>query len=91
MTNLAYSPDGQRLAYWSKELAAGTWDLIVVDAAGANPVIVAKGTEMTPTRLGRTGRGTASRSVCSDARRRRDAMRELERRVLHVWHLRGRG
>ena len=31
------------MAYWSKELAAGTWDLIVVDAAGANPVIVAEG------------------------------------------------
>ena len=45
VTNLAYSTDGQRLAYWSKELAAGTWDLIVVDAAGANPVIVAEGHE----------------------------------------------
>ena len=39
--NMAYSPDGRRLAYWSKLLAGGTWDLIVVDADGGNPVTVA--------------------------------------------------
>ena len=40
---MAYSPDGLRLAYWSKALAGGAWDLIVVDADGANPVTVASG------------------------------------------------
>ena len=41
---LDYSPDGQRLAYWSRAEAGGTWDLIVVDSNGANPVTIASGT-----------------------------------------------
>ena len=40
---MAYSPDGRRLAYWSKAVAGATWDLIVVDADGGNPVTVASG------------------------------------------------
>jgi WD40-like Beta Propeller Repeat len=40
---MAFSPDGRRLAYWSKALAGGMWDLTVVDADGGSPVIVASG------------------------------------------------
>ena len=43
MGGLAYSPDGQRLAYWSRASAGGPWDLIVVDSNGANPVTIAAG------------------------------------------------
>jgi TolB protein len=39
--SMAYSPDGRRLAYFSKAQAGGTFDLTVVDADGANPVTVA--------------------------------------------------
>jgi Tol biopolymer transport system component len=39
---MEYSPDGRRLAYWSRTLA-GPWDLNVVDADGGNPVTVASG------------------------------------------------
>ena len=45
MGGMAYSPDGRRLAYWSK--ASTTWDLIVIDADGGNPVIVASGVSVT--------------------------------------------
>lgn len=40
---MAYSPDGRRLAYWSKALATGTWDLTVMDADGRNALPVATG------------------------------------------------
>jgi TolB protein len=40
---MAYSPDGRRLAYWSKARPGGTWDLIVVGADGSNPLIIASG------------------------------------------------
>ena len=40
---MAYSPDGRRLAYWSRALAGAPWDLIAVDSDGANPVTVASG------------------------------------------------
>ena len=40
---LAFSPDGLRLAYWSKAQAGGTWDLTAVDPDGGNPVIVVSG------------------------------------------------
>ncbi len=43
MGGQTFSPDGLRLAYWSKALAGGAWDLAVVDADGANPVTVASG------------------------------------------------
>ncbi len=33
---MAYSPDGRRLAYWSRALS-GTWELIVVGADGGQP------------------------------------------------------
>lgn len=47
---MAYSPDGRRLAYWSRALS-GTWDLTVVDTDGGNPVTVASGiTELTAPR-----------------------------------------
>jgi TolB protein len=41
--SMAFSPDGRRLAYWSQPLAGRAWDLIVVDADGANPVTIAEG------------------------------------------------
>ena len=37
---MAYSPDGRRLAYWSRALS-GTWELTVVGADGGKPVTVA--------------------------------------------------
>src|SRR4029079_6303447 len=40
---LEYSPDGRRLAYWSRPRAGAPWDLIVVDSDGANPVTIASG------------------------------------------------
>ena len=40
---MAYSPDGRRLAYWSRALAGAPWDLIIVDADGGSPVTVASG------------------------------------------------
>ena len=40
---MAYSLDGRRLAYWSRAVAGATWDLIVIDADGGSPVIVASG------------------------------------------------
>jgi TolB protein len=40
---MAYSPDGRRLAYWSRAVAGGTWDLIVVDSGGGSPVTLASG------------------------------------------------
>ena len=45
---MAYSPDGRRLAYWSRVLS-GTWDLTVVDADRGNPVTVASGITATYT------------------------------------------
>jgi len=41
--DMAYSPDGGRLAYWSKAGPGGTWDLIVVSADGSNPRTIASG------------------------------------------------
>jgi WD40 repeat protein len=37
----SWSPDGTRLAYWSGASSIGPWQLIVVDAAGSDPVTVA--------------------------------------------------
>ena len=45
--SMAYSPDGRRLAYWYRALD-GTWDLVVVDADGGNPVTLAT-TSLEPT------------------------------------------
>jgi len=42
-SGLEYSPDGRRLAYWSRPRAGAPWDLIVVDSDGANPVTIAAG------------------------------------------------
>ena len=39
--NLAWSPDGTRLAYWSGNVSVGPWTLSVVDADGSDPVTVA--------------------------------------------------
>ena len=41
--SMAYSPDGRRLAYFSRAQAGGAFDLIVVDADGDNPVTAASG------------------------------------------------
>ena len=40
---LAYSPNGERLAYWFDASGGGAEDLIVVDADGSNPVTIASG------------------------------------------------
>jgi hypothetical protein len=40
---MAYSPNGDRLAYWSHAIAGGPSDLVVVDADGSDPVTVASG------------------------------------------------
>ena len=39
---LAYSPNGERLAYWF-DATGGAQDLVVVDADGSNPVTIASG------------------------------------------------
>ena len=40
---LAYSPNGERLAYWYDATGGGAQDLVVVDADGSNPVTIASG------------------------------------------------
>jgi Tol biopolymer transport system component len=40
---VAWSPDGTRLAYWSGLESAGGWQLMVVDADGTDPILVASG------------------------------------------------
>ena len=40
---MAFSPDGGRLAYWSRSSAGGPWSLIVVSADGTHPVTTAVG------------------------------------------------
>ena len=94
VSNIAYSPDGQRLAYWSRAVAGGTWDLIVVDAAGANPVTVARGSALAdPSRPDWSPDGTSSllgpnRPAGGSTLR---WPRISERRLLHVAHLPCRG
>jgi Tol biopolymer transport system component len=43
VTGLAYSPDGERLAYWLDATGGGAPDLVVVDADGSNRVTLASG------------------------------------------------
>ena len=43
VAGLAYSPNGERLAYWSDATGGGAADLVVVDADGSNPVTIASG------------------------------------------------
>ena len=73
MGGQTYSPDGLRLAYWSKALAGGTWDLTVVDADGANPVTVASGVSVVsdPSLPAWSPDGSTITYSASDARRRR--------------------
>ena len=65
---MAYSPDGRRLAYWSRALS-GTWDLTVVDTDGGNPVTVASGITEQP-RLVPPGPLTVPASLTPPARNR---------------------
>ncbi len=41
--SMAYSPDGGRLAYWAQAAAVTSWNLVVVDADGSDPVTIASG------------------------------------------------
>jgi Tol biopolymer transport system component len=41
-----FSRDGLRLAYWHRSDGAGPWSLVVVDADGSDPVVVADGVRL---------------------------------------------